>query len=104
MVLHITYPCKGGDNYSFLLTAEEKEPKKTGTPKAPYIGGCNRSSSSLFHYGTLGHQSPGVFFAPSGAISNTMLKHSGYGAAGDEQAPISEGGWKRALRAGRCGE
>ena len=34
---------------SFLLTSEEKEPKKTVTPKAPYIGGCNRSYSSLFH-------------------------------------------------------
>ena len=26
---------------SFLLAAEEKEPKKTVTPKAPYIGGCS---------------------------------------------------------------
>jgi hypothetical protein len=25
---------------SFLLTSEEKEPKKTATPKAPFKGGC----------------------------------------------------------------
>ena len=33
---------------SFLLTSEEKEPKKNATSKASFKGGCNRSYSSLF--------------------------------------------------------
>ena len=51
---------KGG--CSFLLTAEEKEPKKTVTPKAPYIGGCNRSSCRSYTKVSSDHQRSGLGF------------------------------------------
>jgi len=49
---------KGG--CSFLLTAEEKESKKTVTPKAPYIGGCNRSSCRSYIKVSSDHQRSGL--------------------------------------------
>ena len=88
---------------SFLL-CKRKGTKECTTPKAPFKGGCNRSSCRSYISVSSTHQRVGMCFYCSAMallIANTMLKHLGVcRAAGGEKPPKSEGGGSERQRAG----